>query len=397
MRKRVLAIAALGSAVVMPVHAQSTVTLYGLIDEGLQFNTNNKNVVKGRNVGGRLWNLDSLAGPSGSRWGMKGSEDLGGGLKAVFTLESGVNLNSGNFGQGGTEFGRQAFVGLASKQFGSVLLGRQYDSVNDYIGYMTFGLAGYGSGLAHPGDIDNTTHESRSNNTIKYISPDFNGLTFGGTVTVGGVAGSVSTSSGYSGGLGYRRGPVSLGVVYEMFRNPSNAGAILNSNANAVAPATTTNYGSLNSGYLAGTNPASSWQVIGAAGSYNFGTVTLAGAWTNVRYGNIGRFNGASAAFNDVEVNGMYQLNPAVFFSLAYNYLKGNAVRGDLGDQTYHQLSAMADYTVSKRTDVYFTATYQIASGTNSTGAPAVADISLVGDSSNNHQALFRLGLRHRF
>jgi predicted porin len=57
----------------------------------------------------------------------------------------------------------------------------------------------------------------------------------------------------------------------------------------------------------------------------------------------------------------------------------------------------MADYALSKRTDVYITATYQIAHGTNSTGAPAVADISLVGDSPNNRQALFRLGIRHRF
>ncbi|WP_233834199.1 porin [Paraburkholderia sp. ZP32-5] len=397
MKKRVVAVAALGCAVIAPVHAQSSVTLYGVIDEGLQFNTNNKNVVGGRNVGGRLWNLDSLAGPSGSRWGIKGSEDLGGGLKAVFTLESGVNINNGNLGQGGTFFGRQAYVGLSSSRFGSVLLGRQYDSVNDYIGFMTFGLASYGSGISHPGDVDNTTHTSRANNTIKYTSPDFSGFTFGGTVSLGGVAGSISQSSGFTGGAGYRNGPTTLGVVYQLFKNPSNAGAILNGNSNAVAPATTTAFASLNSGYLAGTRPATSWQVIGAAGSYNFGSVTVAGAWTNVRYGNIGRYNGATASFNDVEVNGMYQLNPQVFFSLAYNYLKGNAVSGDIGDQTYHQVSAMGDYVLSKRTDVYVTATFQAASGTNSLGAPAVANISQVGDSSNNRQALFRVGLRHRF
>ncbi|ABE33480.1 hypothetical protein DR64_4838 [Paraburkholderia xenovorans LB400] len=396
MRKKSVAIAALG-ALALPAYAQSTVSLYGVIDEGLQFNTNNKNNVGGHNVGGRQWNLDSLAGPSGSRWGMKGAEDLGGGLSAVFTLESGVNLNSGSFGQGGTAFGRQAFVGLSSRQFGSVLLGRQYDSINDYIGYMTFGLAGYGSGLAHPGDIDNTTHESRVNNTVKYVSPNLRGLTFGGTVTTGGVAGSVSQNSGFSAGLGYKQGPATFGLVYELFKNPSNAGAVLNSNSNAVAPTSTTIYGSLNSAYLTGANPATSWQVIAAAGSYNFGAVTVAGAWSNVRYGNIGRFNGASATFNDAEVNGMYQVNPAVFVSLAYNYLKGNAVSRDIGDQTYHQISAMADYLLSKRTDVYVTVTYQIASGTNSTGAPAVADISLVGDSSNNRQALFRVGMRHRF
>ena len=69
--------------------------------------------------------------------------------------------------------------------FGSVLLGRQYDSINDYIGPMTFGLSAYGSGITHPGDIDNTTHDYRTNNTIKYVSPNLDGLTFGGTVTLG--------------------------------------------------------------------------------------------------------------------------------------------------------------------------------------------------------------------
>jgi predicted porin len=395
-KKQIFALAAL-VPLSLTTHAQSNVTLYGVIDEGLQFNTNNRNVVGGRNVGGRQWNLDSLSGPSGSRWGVKGNEDLGGGLSAVFSLESGVNLNNGNFGQGGTEFGRQAYVGIASRDYGTVLLGRQYDSVNDYVGYMTYGLVGYGNGIAHPGDIDNTTHVSRPNNTIKYTSPNLHGFTFGGTVSLGGVAGSVSTNSGYSAGVGYRQGPVSFGLVYELFKNPSNQGAVLNSNANAAAPATTTLYGSLNSGYLAGANPATSWQVIAAAGSYNFGRFVVAGAYSNIRYANIGRYNGASAGFNDAEVNAMYQFTPTVFFSVAYNYLKGNAVRGDVGDQTYHQFYAMADYALSKRTDVYASATYQLASGTNSVGTAAVADISSVGDSSNSHQALFRVGMRHRF
>jgi predicted porin len=388
---------ALGALPVTAAHAQSSVTLYGVIDEGIQFNTNNRNVVGGHNVGGRQWNLDSLSGPSGSRWGMTGEEDLGGGLSAVFRLESGVNLNNGNFGQGGTEFGRQAYVGIASHDFGTVLLGRQYDSVNDYIGYMTFGLAGYGNGIAHPGDLDNTTHVSRPNNTVKYISPNLHGFTFGGTVTAGGVAGSVSTNSGYTAGLGYKQGPLAFGLAYELFKNPSSPGAVLNSNANAAPTATTTLYGSLNSGYLAGPNPATSWQVIAAAGQYNFGSFVVAAAYSNVRYANIGRYNGASAGFNDVEVNAMYRFSPTVFFSVAYNYLKGNAVRGDIGDQTYHQFYAMADYALSKRTDLYATATCQLASGTNSVGTAAVANISNVGDSSNDRQTLFRVGMRHRF
>jgi predicted porin len=396
MKKRHVFVGLLG-VIAGTAHAQSSVTLYGLIDEGLQFNTNNKVTVNGRNVGGRQYTLDSLSGPFGSRWGMRGREDLGGGLSAIFILESGVNLNTGAFGQGGTLFGRTALVGLKSDKFGQVNLGRQYDSVNDYLGALGFGLADYGSGVSHPGDLDNLAHTYRANNTIKYISPNFAGLSFGGTVSAGGVAGEVSQNSGVTFGAGYVGGPLSLGVAYQFFKNPSAAGSVLNSNSNAVSAATTTNYNSLNSGYLAGTAPANSWQVIGAGGSYTIGPAVIAAVYTNIKYQDIGRFNGATATFNDVEVNARYRFNPEVFAAVAYNYTKGNAVTGQLGNQKYHQVSAIADYSLSKRTDLYVVGTVQQASGTNSTGTAAVADISNFGDSSNNRQAVLRLGFRHRF
>jgi predicted porin len=394
-KSKAIVIAVLGASA-LPACAQSSVTLYGVIDEALQFNTNNQNIVGGRNVGGRQWNLNSLSGPNGSRWGLRGAEDLGGGLSTVFVLESGINLNSGAFGQGGTEFGRQAFVGLRSQQFGSVLLGRQYDSINDYVARLAFTLSGYG-GIDHPGDLDNMGHTSHINNTIKYASPNLHGLTFGGVLSAGGVAGSVAQNSGFSVGARYNQGPLKLGVAYEIFRNPSNVGAALNSNSNAVAPVSTSAFGSLNSGYLAGSSPATSWQVGAVGGTYDFGPATFGAVWSNVRYGDIGRYNGAAATFNDIEVHGIYRFGPALSAALDYNYLKGNAVSGDIGDQTYHQAEVIADYLFSKRTDIYASATFQIASGTNSTGARAVADISSMGDSSNNRQALLRVGLRHRF
>src|ERR1700710_118625 len=136
-------------------HAQSSVTLYGILDEGFMVNTNAKNVVNGKNVGARQYQIDSASGTQGSRWGLKGTEDLGGGLAAIFTLESGVNLSNGQFGQGNTAFGRQAFVGLSSKQFGAVTLGRQYDSINDYVGNYGFAAAYGGATTEHPGDLDN--------------------------------------------------------------------------------------------------------------------------------------------------------------------------------------------------------------------------------------------------
>jgi len=378
------------STVAGTAHAQSTMTLYGILDEGLMINTNAKNVVNGKNVGGRQFSVDSNAGTQGSRWGMRGAEDLGGDTTAIFVLESGINVSTGAFGQGGTAFGRQAYVGLASNSLGSVTLGRQYDSINDYVGNYGFAAAYGGSTTEHPGDLDNVNHTFRANSTIKYASSNFNGLTFGGTASLGGVAGEISQSSGYSLGANYGNGPVGIGVAYELFRNPSALGSILNSNASAAT------FNSLNSGYL-GTKPANSMQIITTGGSYQFGAAKIGAVYSNTKYMNIGAFNGATATFNSYELNAFYRLTTALSLSGEYNYTKGNAVKGDIGDQKYNQFSLLLDYALSKRTDVYLLGTFQTASGTSSTGAAAVADIGSLGDSSNNHQAVARIAIHHKF
>lgn len=389
MKKSLFALPILG-AVAGTVHAQSAVTLYGILDEGLMINTNAKNVVNGKNVGGRQFSVDSNAGTQGSRWGIRGAEDLGGGTKAIFVLESGINVSTGALGQGGTAFGRQAYVGLANSSLGSVTLGRQYDSINDYVGNYGYAAAYGGSTTEHPGDLDNVNHTFRANSTIKYASPNFNGLAFGGTVSLGGVAGEISQSSGYSFGANYAHGPVGIAVAYELFKNPSALGSILNSNASA------TTFNSLNSGYL-GTKPANSLQIITTGGSYDFGPAKIGAVYSNTKYMNIGAFGGATATFNSYELNGIYRFTPALTIAGEYNYTKGNAVKGDIGDQKYNQFSLLLDYTLSKRTDVYLLGTFQTASGTSSTGAAAVADIGSLGDSSNNHQAVARIAIHHKF
>ncbi|WP_206952440.1 porin [Trinickia acidisoli] len=389
MKKALWTLPALG-LIAGSAYAQSSVTLYGIVDEGVMINTNAKNTVNGHNVGGRQFSIDSNAGTQGSRWGIKGDEDLGGGLSTIFRLESGFNVSTGQFGQGGTAFGRQAYVGLASRQFGTVTLGRQYDSINDYVGLYGFAAAYGGSTTEHPGDLDNVNHTYRTNSTIKYASVNLSGLTFGGTVTLGGVPGQISQSSGYSLGANYARGPLGVGAAYEFFKNPAATGAILNSNASAAT------FGSLNSGYL-GTDPANSLQIFTVGGNYKIGAAVLGAVYSNTRYQNIGAFDGATAVFNSYEVNALYQFTTALSAGIEYNYTKGNAVRGELGDQRYNQVSMLFDYALSKRTDVYLLGTVQSASGTSSTGAQAVADIGGIGDSSNNHQAVVRIAIHHKF
>lgn len=142
MKKSFLALAVL-TAFAGVAHAQSSVTLYGIIDEGFNVNTN---------AGGKhLYNLTSGV-LQGSRFGLRGTEDLGGGLKAIFVLENGFDVNSGKLGQGGLMFGRQAYVGLSS-QFGTVTLGRQYDSVVDYVGPWKLVINGAGTSLLTPATL----------------------------------------------------------------------------------------------------------------------------------------------------------------------------------------------------------------------------------------------------
>jgi predicted porin len=135
-----------GGAIAMAAaaaHAQSSVTLYGIVDVGLSYVNNAQT---GRSSAGlrgapQTALTDAHAtGMSGSRWGLRGSEDLGGGLKALFVLENGFMVNNGTLAQGGAEFGRQAYVGLSSAAAGTVTAGRQYDPLADAIRATSAGM-----------------------------------------------------------------------------------------------------------------------------------------------------------------------------------------------------------------------------------------------------------------
>jgi predicted porin len=159
LKKTAFAFLALNS-VLPAAFAQSSVTLYGIVDAGLGY-TSGQRVSQSSGAAGKpvvytnASNYGFASGTwSGDRWGFKGNEDLGGGLAAIFQLENGFNIGTGQLGQGGREFGRQAWMGLSSTKFGKVTLGRQYDPIVDFVGSLSAGnfLTGMG---AHPGDLDN--------------------------------------------------------------------------------------------------------------------------------------------------------------------------------------------------------------------------------------------------
>jgi predicted porin len=146
-------------------------------------------------------------------------------------------------------------------------------------------------------------------------------------------------------------------------------------------------------------------QVAGAGINYKIGSATLGLVYSNIRFMALGntaqsgpnpaRLSG-DATFNNIETSLQYFVSPTFSLGLEYNYLRGNPTNGRSSSQ-YHQGTIGADYFLSKRTDVYVVAAYQRASGTDSTGRPAVAAINGVTASSSNTQTAVSVALRHKF
>ena len=176
--KRIVATAAMAAcsslACIGGAHAQSSVQVYGLLDQAVDYNTNVD--AAGHS---RTW-LPSLGGGMfPSRLGFKGSEDLGHGLQAIFDLEMGIFVDTGNMGQANRLFGRQAWVGLAGK-WGQLTLGRNYNMLfNSMPEVEIIGPTQYGLGSIEPA-IPN----GRMDNAVAYRGT-FRNLTVGGAYSLG--------------------------------------------------------------------------------------------------------------------------------------------------------------------------------------------------------------------
>lgn len=196
-----------------PSWAQSTVTLYGLIDMGFVHESGGPN--------GASINKLTSGVSAGSRLGFRGLEDLGGGLAAVYTLEMGINADTGSSGQGGLLFGRQSFVGLQG-DFGSVLLGRQYTPVafiqTETDPFYT-GLAGDSANLISPGGAGGS---NRMDNTVRYAFAGKSGLTADLVYGFGEVAGNTRANRQYGGSLGYVSGPVYVKLGHHNVNNAAS-------------------------------------------------------------------------------------------------------------------------------------------------------------------------------
>ncbi|MFM0738751.1 porin [Paraburkholderia xenovorans] len=398
MKKTLVAFLAL-SAVGGVAHAQSSVTLYGIVDTGLLFNNNVKNA-----------HLYALSQGTSSRFGLKGSEDLGGGLSAIFTLENGFTTGTGSLSQGGLLFGRKAFVGLSSKQFGTVTAGRQYSVSNDLTSSFASGADWAASGLGYgtrAADVDNVDTSNRVQNSIKYLSPNYRGLQAGVMYSLGGVAGNTTQNEVIDAALSYTNGPLALGAGYTFVKDPYYATYGNQGNSSTPSTAVTGANNNMNNKIYGGYASAGSQQIIVAGGSYAFGPATVGLLYSNTQFQNLGSVNavgqiaapkyaGGTATFNSGEVNVKYQLNPALQLDAAYIYTH-NSGADNVGSAKYNQFNLGAIYSLSKRTSFYAIGFFETASGVDSTGKSAVADLSGSSYSGNNHQLAAIVGMTHRF
>jgi general bacterial porin, GBP family len=372
-----LVVAAALSAFGIAAHAQSSVTLYGSLDAGIAYVNN---------AGGHSDWLQSSSLLSNTYFGLKGAEDLGGGLKAIFKLESGFSLSNGGFSNG-SMFNRQAYVGIQSNQYGTVTLGKQYDSVVDYLSPLSLaGQAGVVNLAAHPYNNDNIGAQYSINNSIKYESANYAGFHFGGLYGFSNDPGQFSNGRAWSVGAGYSAGPLTVAAAYDQTNTD------INGTTNSSAAATTLLGGDVKRTY-------------GVGATYAFGPGTAGVLYTHTRIqGASFGVTGLNARFDNIEVNGTYSLTPALAIvgNYTFTYGKTTGAGTSSSDPKWHSATLALDYSLSKRTDVYVAGAYQHASGNvYDNGSEVIGNTAniagLIGNSSTQSQVAATVGMRHRF
>lgn len=426
MKKSILALSILG-AFSATAQAQSNVTLYGILDVNV-FHQNNGLSTDANAPGGGNYLPNSARanspvtgmGTSGlqpSRWGLTGSEDLGDGLRAVFTLESQINVaagtnpsgreatafTTGSIGQTASQegsilgqmFDRESTAGLSSASFGTIKFGRQITVMGDAIGaydplrgsYAASPL-GWNGGYSGAG----FTAEARWDNSVKYNysnGPFALGLQY----MLGGTSAGADVGSAYAGSLDYALGSnFSIRAAYEHNRDAQLATGAGCSLGAAGLPASSCAGGAVDAGTLNMTYGDTNAYTIAA--KYAIGSVTVKGGYEHIVTANpsdpaydstineiygIGVTQYNVTGFTNPRHEDMYwmglnyQVTPSFEASAAYYWRDtnkyGTAAAAAAGTGTMsatseaQYVSVILDYNFSKRTDIYTTAMTSRLSG----------------------------------
>lgn len=350
--------------------AQSSITLYGVLDTFAGYQS--------AQVGGKSTQLVALAndGEMTSRWGLRGTEDIGGGYSMRFDLENGFDPSTGAQQNAYRFFDRQAWVGVAGA-FGELRVGRQNTPMFYYaIGLDALGSATYGSGY---NDFANWL--SRVDNDVAWFSPKFANTQVELHYSVGGVPGSLAGNAVYQAAAQSQQGPLYLALAYLNAANPANSVRV---------------------------------QEIMAGAAYDYGHGKLYLAWfrandvISATTGNAlanpaGKYNPALGPVGNVpgnyhstySVSADYRLTPQATIGAAYAYIKDDSSL----DNNAEQIGAIASYSLSKRTQVYGVVSWLKNFGTaqfRMTGASITTGSLLTPDPGHNETGA-QIGIRHLF
>jgi predicted porin len=405
--------ALIGSAlglVALGAHAQSSVTLYGVVDTGLGYQSSSTTLspqtgaASGRPSPGGASQIKMVQGVwAGNRFGLKGSEDLGGGTKAIFQLEEGYNSTNGAESTTGLMFSRQALVGVTNASYGTITAGRQYTPYYSLLSPYspTNWLTGaYG---AHPGDIDNMDTIYRQNNSVVYTSPNIHGLVVSGSYALGGVPGSFSAGQTWSAAAQYIAGPFGIAAGIQRVDNSTPGGGAWGANSTMISGTSQNGISAINNGFLT----AAKQQRVAVTGGYAFNSQwDVSFAYSNVQYA-----PGINSAFQGTAIwntgGAVLHWKPITVLDLAagYSYTRATQSNGIQSAANYSQFNLSQYYTLSKRTGLYALEAYQRAGGQTLAGngktiINATADI---GDGQNSAPSSSRsmvavgVGIIHRF
>lgn len=341
MKKSLIALAVVAGS--GAANAQSTVILYGILDASMG-RVNNGSVTQTKIDSGNL---------NTTRFGIRGTEDLGGGLKANFLLEDGFNIDDGS-SLGDSQqsrapvsqmFSRNAYVGL-SGGFGDVRLGKvwsAYDEMKGFANPAWDSNLSPGNGVFYGGAIGGYTYNPR--NSAIYFTPDVSGFSGAFSYSLGenkalATASTAAVNAGSVAALNvkYAGGPLLLALGYQTERPDSSVATKKFTRLNA---------------------------------NYNLGVATVQAG--------IGRQSQSDKVTNDWELGATVSVTGSLAFSGGYAASTDNFAAGD---SKRKGISLAAQYALSKRTSVY--AGYQ-ATRTSNPALPRV-------DTS-----LYAMGVSHLF
>jgi predicted porin len=338
--------------------AQSSVTLYGSMDAGVAYINN---------AGSGPKVIEEQGNTQPDRWGLKGQEDLGNGWYSTFLLENGFSTATGAMSSAGTLWNRQAYVGIGSTQWGTVTLGHQSPFNFDWLGSLSTGYLAQSWYAFHPGNIDELADTSivPFNNSVKFRSASFGGVTFGAMLGMGDTT-DFSYQRDYSFGLSYVQGPIKAAAVY--------------SDEHQATPSLTTVGFSSFQGMAAASYTANDMENMGVGASYQFGKLLVHGLYTRVKL----EANGYSDTYQSYDAGANYQLTPA-------NTIAGGGATTTFAGMRWTQFELGDIYSLSKATQLYVNALYEHGDG----GAKAA--FFTAGVSSNANQVIFLTGIHHSF